>query len=156
MQLAPWTLLAALLTAPASAVPPGFTHATYVGVTATARTGAVGLPTLNADCAALYTRARMCRDTEILSSFPSPVPGVDARLIATEDHRTSDDLHAVTPYGLVLDVTNLGNGPNCSDSSGLFTALGGISGIQGVMLAADGNLAPATCNTSLVTACCAP
>lgn len=111
---------------------------------------------MNADCDAQHPFSRVCRDSEILDTFPAPVPGVDARVLATEGHRNAVG-DAVTPYGLVLELSNSGWGPNCTDGGGgLFTGFGGVGALVGVSLAADGNLAPADCSTSLDTACCAP
>lgn len=138
----------------ADAVPASFVTATYVGVTGTARTGAEGFDAMNDDCAALFPRARMCRDLELLDTFPFPAPGVDARILATESHRESGDTNAVTPYGLVIRTNSSNGGPNCSTTTGSTLFDGTLS--SGLEVTAVGNFRSVTCATSLVTACCAP
>ncbi|MEQ1506922.1 MAG: hypothetical protein ABMB14_32140 [Myxococcota bacterium] len=128
----------------AEAVPSSYVTATFVGVTATARTGAEGFDAMNDDCAALFTRARICRDTELF----------DSRVLATEVHRDSFGTTAVTPYGLTIRSNSSNGGSNCSVTN-TSTMFDGTLG-NGLELTAVGNLRAVSCATSLVTACCAP
>lgn len=142
--------------ASAGAVPVEHTNPVYVGVSAVARAGDAGLGTLDADCDAAFPYARVCRDEDVLRSFPAPVPGVDARLLATETHRTVTT-SAITPYGLSVYTHTADGGVNCSApaigrTAELFSSTFG----DGVVLTADGGLAVSACGTAVVTACCRP
>lgn len=148
-------LVTVLATLPsAEAVPVATVTATFIGVSATARDGNDGMPVMNADCELLDPRARMCRDTEILGTFPAPLPGVAARVLATEARTgVSDD--PVTPYGLSVPQSTT-DGSNCTR---LFAGTGSLfndTSPFGIALDASGNLAISSCAVPMVTACCAP
>ena len=125
----------------------------FLGVSATARQGAVGLGQLNADCAAAYPRSRICTDADLVGAVPGPLPTTDAWFMMTVAHVDADNGLIFGRYGTILNQYRSDTGANCtSDRNGPFS--GGYSTQEVAYLSTSGDISVTNCFDSLIVACC--
>lgn len=142
----PLIVVSVLFATPAVAAP---NH--YLGVTTTTLRGDAGMPAMNAACEADYGLARMCTETQIMTSVPALVPGANAWILPQASQIMSNNVWLSVGGSLVY--TSLASYFACNAGAG--TAAFTDSYGSTLSFNADGSFNAATsCNTTMAVACC--
>lgn len=147
---------------PAQLPQPKMPVATFKGITSIPRDGEAGYGQINADCNREYPGSRLCRDTELMQSYPAPAPGRVAWFFATPVAAGSlrvPNLFTLTgvwtAFGLYTKDAG-GASINCAhdDGMGPFSSKDNSEVTVGFVLAPDGTPLATYCGFAHVATCC--